>query len=284
MSTTYENLLSGINNLTKIDWDSDTPQSTLLGQRFLAHCRKENFDPGQDLAAVAEEWHDFLGAAGWGWDLNFACETYPYATRLLDGVRLRGDCGYPAYAFALLLNAPHPWGFGLGGATVERYDGHHHEGFIATHNGTIFGLGGNLTRPNGGVLQGFYLWDNHKVVAHGGHYYDVSYRRDFNALGNLAPASLQVTRENVRLRDLANYDPKSPWGFTLGWGLPRLAMLKLSDVATNNSHGITVFRATNVGNGALTGYYIQWEEYWGWRGSSQRANYYGPYTQNPLVR
>jgi hypothetical protein len=284
MPTTYAALLDGNENLSAARYGDHQPFENSRGRRFLRHCEDQGLDPAQNLVTVAEAWHDFLANEGWTWNTDFPCETYNYGARLLDGTAGRGDCGYPAYGLALLLNAPDPWGFGLGNATVARYDGQNHDGFIAAHLTPLPGLAANVTRPNGTLLQGFYLWDNHKVVAHGGHFYDVSYRQHRNALAGLAPASLRVVRENVRLRDLENYNPKSLWGFTLGWGLPRLAMLKLSDVASNNSHTITVFQATNVTNGALNGWYIQWEESWGWRGNGFRPSYYGPYTRSPLVR
>jgi len=284
--TTYAELLDGNENLNAPRYGEHQPHDDSLGQRFLAHCEHQDLDPAQDLVAVANAWHDFLAIEGWTWDVVGArsvCTSYNGASRLLDGTQIRGDCGFPAYALALLLNVPAPWGFGIEGARVATYDGEDGDGFLAPHQ-TTFRLAGNVTRPNGNLLQGFYLWDNHKVVERGGHFYDVSYRRNHNALAALASASLRVERENVRLRDLENYNPTSPWGLAIGWGLPRLAMLKLSDVAFNTSHGITVFRATHVANNALAGFYIQWEEYWGWRSTAGRASYYGPFTRSPLVR
>jgi hypothetical protein len=281
--TTYADLLNGNENLGAAAWDDHQPEPLSRGQRFLEHCQQQQLDPANDLTAVADAWHDFLAGDNWTWDVRDFCEVYNRAARLLDGAQHRGDCGYPAYAFALLLNAPQPWGFGLGGARIERYDGQDHDGFIARHQTPLPGLGPNVTRPNGGLLQGFYLWDNHKIVAHGGHFYDVNYRRDSNTLALFAPASLRVVQEHVRLRDLENYDPASPWGLALGWGLPRLALLKLSDVAQNRYHSITVFQATHVLNPALTGWYIQWEEYWG-RNPNPRPSWYGPYARSPLVR
>lgn len=102
----------------------------------------------------------------------------------LDGDRNSGECAIIAKAFWLLWCAPAPFGLGNPGMSFVSFD--HNDatnGFIAPHPpGGIRGLGPNILHPHGGqgdVRNCLYSWGNHKVLLHGGTYYDPAYRTTY---------------------------------------------------------------------------------------------------------
>jgi hypothetical protein len=283
--TTYQNIMGGRSNLTGVPFNTDTP-TPCRGTQFLNHCNGNGIGPGINMATLTNTFHDFLAGVGgipgggnWTWSPGAPGNGYTAGARLLDGTANAGECAFVPFALAYLINAPAPWGFGVGGATVDSYSGANHIGFIAAHNNALPGPLPNITQAAGGVLPNFYLWGNHKVVTFGGVHYDVCYRTTYAALANMAAVDLQLTRNNVRLRDLEDYDYKkldSLW---------ELIKLKFDDLLRSTTHTIEVLQAT-AAHAVLTGgnptaYFISWVEN---RPHSGASNYYGPYQQNPLVR
>jgi hypothetical protein len=282
MPTTYQQALGGNANLNQANFN-DSPPQTSPGRQFVWSCRVSNVTPINNINQVNTRFHQFLVNRGWIWNPSVAGASYNAGARLLDGTVNQGECGFPAYALAYIINAPQPYGFGVGGANVVTYSGLHNIGFISNHANALPGPQPNIIRPQGGVLPGFYYWDNHKVVHFNGQFYDPNYGSVYPAIGSMAVASLQLVRQNVRLRDLENYNPLSPWGVLLGWGLPRLAALKFSDFIFGTTHTISVVQAVNVVNPAVNGYYIEWVENWAIP-MGGRGNIYGPMPRSPLVR
>lgn len=283
MTTTYVNALGGQNNLNNVPNVNDAPGAGSRGRRFLLQCAMTNTHPNANMGQVNTAFHNFLRTTGWQWAPGVPGASFTAGARLLDGAVHAGECGFPAYALAYLINAPHPYGFGVGGAQVVTYSGANAQGFISDHQGALPGPADNITRPAGGTLPNYYLWDNHKVVQVGNNFYDPSYNRVYVAAAGMAAASLQTIRQNVRLRDISTYNPYSLWSLSVVYGLPRLMALKSSDVLFGTTHQITLLQATNVVQVALTGWYLEWVENWN-RPIGGRGTIYGPYTANPLVR
>lgn len=285
MTISYQNALGGAVNLAAANFTSVPPVAS-LGRQFVMNCLVANVTPANNMALLNTRFHQFLTNRGWRWEPAVAGASYNAGARLLDGTVTQGECGYPAFALAYIIQAPPPYGFGMGvgSAAVVTYSGAHNNGFISNHANALPGPQPNITRPAGGALAGFYYWDNHKVVQYGGQFYDPNYNAIYAAPAGMAVASLQTVRQQVRLRDMENYNPASPWGLLLGWGLPRLAALKLNDFIWGNDHAINVTQAVNVTNPAVNGHYIEWGEHWVFPGHGGRGNIYGPMPRNPLVR
>jgi hypothetical protein len=51
-----------------------------------------------------------------------------------------------------------PWGFGGAGAAHQPWDGQYHEGFLSRHTNNHFNLSCNVTKPDGQMLDSYYLW------------------------------------------------------------------------------------------------------------------------------
>lgn len=282
MTKTYEQVLGGQNNLANVRFD-DMPATGSPGRQFVWGCRRANITPLTGMGQLNTRFYQWLAQRGWTWDPGVPGNSYLAGARVLDGVVNRGECAYPAYALAYMINAPQPYGFGVGGASVVTFSGANAAGFISNHAGALQGPQPNITRPEGGALPGYYYWANHKVVQYGGQYYDPNYNAVYAMPAGMAAASLQVVRQNARLRDLADYNPLSPWGLLLGWGLPRLLAQGTSDLLFGNTHTITVQQTTVGAHPAVAGYYIEWSENWALpRGG--RGNIYGPKIANPLAR
>lgn len=295
MTTTYEQAMNGV-TFPNANFD-DAPAGNSWGAEFLKKCKKASAHPGSEMNRVNEIFHGFLKGKGWRWDPGGAGASYVAGARLLDGSRTSGECAYPAYALAFLIDAPYPYGFykfkpknkndkkkPKNDASVETYRGLHNRGFISNHANALDGPQPNITQSNGNMLQGYYFWGNHKVVKYKNKFYDPNYKAIYTSLAGMAVASLQSVRDNVRLRDMRDYNPLSPWGLLLGWGLPRLTVLKLSDVLFGTTHRINVVKAVNVQDQNVAGYYIEWEEGWRRPDYGGRGTIYGPLAQNPLVR
>jgi hypothetical protein len=282
MPTTYTAAMSGSTDLADADF-TDAPPGGSLGATFLQECGQAHASPAANMTNVNTMFHNFLAAQGWTWAPEGAGNSYLAGAALLDGTTTAGECGFPAYALALLVNAPAPYGFGTGGATVRSYSGANREGFIARHAHPLPGPTPNITKPDGLVLNNYYYWGNHKVVELGGHFYDPNLRADYPNLAGMAEGSLQTVRQNVRLRDLKDYNPSSPWGLLLAWGLPRLTLLKISDVIFGTTHTITVTRTTVGADMAVAGHYIEWSERFALPAGG-REHIYGPLPHSPLVR
>ncbi len=233
------------------------------------------------MAGVNTRFHQYLVQSGWQWAPGIAGNSLRRGAELLDGTANQGECGYVANALAYLINAPAPYGFGVGGAEVFRYTGSKHKGFISPLANALPGLQPNINLPVGGTLNGYYFWDNHKVVKFNGRYYDPCYNTVYDYCGLMTAASLNE-RKQVRLRDLAKYDPYNP--FTLG--AFRLAFQKAQDLVFNTTHTITVFHTENVHDATVDGYYMDWSSSWKTIGDRQYwdLGFTGPLAENPLVR
>jgi hypothetical protein len=164
------------------------------------------------------------------------------------------------------------WGWGDGQANLGFWDGAHNQGFISLHQGNLPGPQPNIIQPNGQVLPNYYLWGDHKVVSYRGSFYDPNYGKTYTNLPEMAAASLQLVRANARLRDLRQYNSL--------FGAMKLVGLKISDFYYANIHDITIWQVT--GAGPLVGYYIGWGQ--NWRNFGFKAEYFGPYNANPLIR
>lgn len=280
MPVSYEQALGGNVILAQANF-GDVPRPGSPGRRFLTQCLLAGATPANNMLQVNSLFHQFLAGRAWTWNPAVPGASYTAGARLLDGAVNAGECGYPAYALAYLINAPPPYGFGVGGAAVVTYNGQHNQGFISNHANALPGPQPNITRPQGGTLPAYYYWDNHKVVQFQNQYYDPNYRAVYVNPAAMAAADLQLVRQGVRLRDLENYNPLSPWSFLLGWGLPRLAALKVSDLAFGTAHDISVYRA--IGAAPVSGYYMEWVERWV-RPGGMRGTIYGPFAHSPLVR
>lgn len=283
MAKTYEQALGGQHNLANVRFD-DMPPVNSPGRQFVWSCRRANITPLTNMAQVNTRFHQWLANRNWVWDPAVPGNSFLAGARLLDGTVTRGECGFPANALAYMINAPQPYGFGVGGAVVVTYSGANGQGFIANHANALPGPQPNITRPQGGPLPGYYYWDNHKVVQFGGQYYDPNYNAVYAMPAGMAVTSLQLVRQNVRLRDLNDYNPLSPWGLLLAWGLPRLLAQGMSDLVFGNRHRINVQQTTGGAPPAVAGYYIEWVENWALPRNGGRGSIYGPKAQNPLAR
>lgn len=276
---TYESVLGGNGNLNAVPFNNHYPRATLWGVNFLAACTNANLTPAGHMAQICTNFHNALRVRNWTWAPAGAGNSYTAGARLLDNTVNAGECAYVPNALAYLVNAPAPWGFGTGGATVEVYNGQDDKGFIALHANNLPGPQPNIIQPNGQTLPGYYLWGNHKVVCHNGTRYDACYNVQHATLAGMDRASLWLVRERVRLRDLRDYN------YTGLWSGAHLAGRVLSDWVWWNKHTVDVYQA--VGTDAnVTGFYLQWSQHW-WTlrsGRNQSAAWYGPYPTNPLVR
>ncbi|WP_236200108.1 hypothetical protein [Pseudomonas pseudonitroreducens] len=281
----YQNVLNGAVNLAAANFNGP-PAVASLGRQFVMSCLLARLTPANHMVQINNRFHQFLSNRGWRWEPGVAGASYIAGARLLDGTVTQGECGFPAYALAYLIQAPPPYGFGMGigSASVITYRGTNNSGFISDHANALPGPQPNITSPAGAPLAGFYYWANHKVVQYAGQIYDPCYNAVYATPAGMAAASLLTVRQRARLRDLENYDPASPWGLLLGWGLPRLTALKISDLLWGNSHTITVTQAVNVTDNAVNGHFIEWDEQWARPGLAGRGNIYGPIPHNPLVR
>lgn len=100
---------------------------------------------------------------------------------LLDGEKSTGECLMFARALSILAYAPKPYGLALNrdDAPFTSYTGLNKKGFVSAHN-TVLNLAANV---NG---QPLYLWENHKVLAYQGRYYDPSYNKIYDDLRDMA--------------------------------------------------------------------------------------------------
>jgi hypothetical protein len=106
------------------------------------------------------------------------------AAAVLDGTRTDGECKIFAGALALLATFPPPLGLGLAVKLVT------HEppnGFFASHpTAGVYGLPNDTKHPmddaSAKPTQPLCFWTNHKVVHHGGKYYDPSYGATYSDL------------------------------------------------------------------------------------------------------
>jgi hypothetical protein len=280
---TYAQALNGQVNLNNVNWvGAGVPTPGSLGQTELAHIVAQGWNPAvhADMLQITAHFHNSVVAAHFQWTPTTAGNTLLSGAQLLDGTAHGGECAFVAQALRLLLSAPPPWGLGAAGVTFPApYTGAHGHGFISNHGaGAIPGAALNIQRPNGTTFPAVRKWDDHKVVQIGAHFYDPCYNTHYAALANMALSQLNLVRDNVRLRDLRDYNWASVGG--LIW----LGALKASDAFWSNTHTIRVFQA--AGGGGTAGFYIDWGEGWkSWSGNYQiKQQCYGPYPANPLVR
>ncbi|HBO1217802.1 TPA: hypothetical protein L4E92_005186 [Pseudomonas aeruginosa] len=283
MEVSYLALLDQKPTLSGIDFTEKQPPENSLGARFLATLKKDDISP-ENIESLSNDFHDFLKKEGWTWAPMVGGNNLSAGAKLLDGDLKSGECATPAHALAYLIKAAPPYGFGLEGeATVKTFTGSQGKGFISKHDTPLPGLSSNIKRMQGGVVDGFYFWENHKVVEYGGKFYDPNYRKSYIQLADMASAEITLEKEKIRLRDMSDYNPLNPWGILLKWGIPRLAALKISDLFYGNTHSITLYSATSTTTPAISGYYIEWTQVWG-NPAAALKEIYGPILKNPLVR
>ncbi len=127
----------------------------------------------------------------WKWSGSGPCGS----PKILDAAQPPLECqAFAVGLLALMITQP-PFGLGVPPqeAEVKTYVGKlvngNKVGFVAQHpNGGVLSLPPNVhsgPRVDESLPSGFYKWENHKVVAYGGRFYDPSYGCQYENLADM---------------------------------------------------------------------------------------------------
>lgn len=191
-----------------------------LGGAVMAKADKQHWTAPAHLAQLTHEFYEQLVAFKWRWTPSKSCGDVQKAALLLDGEMHHAECQVAANAFKLLLETKPPFGFGLSDATLKTYVGeksiigaeskgptgpntrrapNSNGGFYSLHpEGGVHGLKPNVFDVQTNKLAPVYAWTDHKVVEHGGRFYDVCYDAVYSQTSDMAIALTLGCNEDSR--------------------------------------------------------------------------------------
>lgn len=273
---TYVQAFQKYGSVEAINVDEVNPPTASFAAAFVLDCVKRKITPRSNMARLTSEFHQALVQRNWEWQPSKSGDTQLAGAQLLDGVALAGECAFPTWALIFLVNAPFPYGFGIGGAKKFTYSGDTKHGFLAAHKKVFNVPDLSPIDADGKTSIKYRYWNNHKVVEYFGHFYDPNYGLNYKEGRLMAVATLEEIHANVNPRNLEEYNGLP--------GLPKLIKLTVSDCYYGTHHTISVYKSTSIADPTVAGFFIERMEDWmASDGPHIKKGIYGPFNHDPVV-